>query len=86
MVLGYTSTAYPVGQIGVNLNLQYLDNGSWYTISTYKFTKYSSSYISGAKLLGVTGGYYYRVVGEHTSIDGGISEQGLSYSSALYIP
>ncbi|WP_434511823.1 hypothetical protein [Desulfitobacterium sp. AusDCA] len=32
-ISGYTSIAYPVDKIGFNLNLQYLSNGSWYTLN-----------------------------------------------------
>lgn len=85
-ISGYTSTAYPVDKIGLNLNLQYLSNGSWYTLNTYSFSNYNSDYISGGKTLGVSGGYNYRVVGEHTSLDGGIGERGQSYTASIYIP
>lgn len=85
-ISGYTSTSYAVDKIGLNLNLQYLYNGSWYNLTTYSYTQYSSSYISGGQHLGVSPGYYYRVVGEHTSLDGGISERGQSYTAAIYIP
>jgi hypothetical protein len=85
-ISGYTSTAYAIDQIGLKLNLQYLSNGSWYTLNTYSFAQSNYSYVSGEKRLGVTKGFYYRVVGEHTAIDGGISEQGQTYSTAVYIP
>jgi len=34
-ISGYTSTYYPVSQIGVTLNLQYLSNGNWNTLESY---------------------------------------------------
>lgn len=85
-ISGYTSTAYPSDKIGLDLNLQYYSNGSWYTLTTYSFVQYNSAYVSGDRLLRVSRGYNYRVVGEHTSLDGGIAEQGQSYSSAIYVP
>lgn len=84
-ISGSTSTYYAVGQIGLKLNLQYLSGGQWYTVDSYSYTNYNSSYISRGELLGVSRGYYYRVFAQHTSFNGGMSESGQSYSEAIYI-
>lgn len=85
-ISGYTSTAFAVDKIGLTLHLQYLSGGNWYNLSSYSFSNYGSSYVSGGKLVGVTKGYSYRVVAEHTSLYGAINERGQSFSSAIYVP
>ncbi|WP_045572889.1 hypothetical protein [Desulfosporosinus sp. I2] len=84
-ISGSTSTYTAVQQIGLQLNLQYLSGGQWVTLNTYSYTNYSSANVSGGKLLTVSGGYNYRVFAQHTSLNGGISESGQSYSEAVYI-
>lgn len=84
-ISGSTSTYYAVGQIGVKLNLQYYSGGNWSTLNTYVYNNYSSSYVSGGKLLSVSRGYYYRVLAQHTSFNGDINESGESYSEAIFI-
>lgn len=84
-ISGYTSTIYAVDQIGLTLYLQYYSGGQWYTVDSYQFTDYSSSYVSGTQYLSVSKGYYYRVFAEHTSVDGGLNEKGQSYTPSLYI-
>lgn len=84
-ISGSTSTYSAVGQIGLQLNLQYLSGGQWYTLNTYSYYNYNSAYVYGGQLLSVSRGYYYRVFAQHTSLNGGISESGQSYSEALYI-
>lgn len=84
-ISGYTSTSYAVDQIGLTLYLQYYSGGEWYTVDSYRYTDYSSAYVSGTEYLSVSKGYYYRVFAEHTSVDGGVNEKGQSYSPSLYI-
>lgn len=84
-ISGSTSTYYAVGEIGLKLNLQYYTSGKWSTLSTYSYSKSDSDYISGGKKLTVSKGYNYRVVAQHTSLDGGVSESGQSYTEAIYV-
>lgn len=84
-ISGSTSTYYGVEKIGLKLNVQYLSGGTWYTLDNYSYYKYNSTYVSGGQSLGVTGGYYYRVASQHTSLNGGISESTQAYSEAIYI-
>ncbi|EGW38525.1 hypothetical protein [Desulfosporosinus sp. OT] len=85
-ISGYTSTYYPVSQIGLTLHLQYLKNGNWYTLQTYNYTSANASNVSGGQNLGVSSGYYYRVFAEHTAYNGSTYETGYSYTEAVYIP
>ncbi|MGE4271488.1 MAG: hypothetical protein AB7E31_01265 [Desulfitobacterium sp.] len=85
-ISGSTTTVYPVDKIGLTLHLQYLSGGSWYNLNSYTFSDYESAYISASKLLRVSSGFYYRVVAEHTSLDGAINERGQSYTSMVYVP
>ncbi|MHB1652431.1 MAG: hypothetical protein ACYCVD_08125 [Desulfitobacteriaceae bacterium] len=85
-ISGSTSTYSSVAQIGLTLHLQYLSNGNWYTIQTYNYTGYDTSYVSGGQHLAVSHGYYYRVFAEHTAYNGTTYETGYSYTEAVYIP
>lgn len=85
-ISGNTSTYYPVTQIALTLDLQYLSNGNWYTLQTYNYAKNNASYISGGQHIAVSHGYYYRVFAEHTAYNGSTYETGYSYTEAVYIP
>ncbi|MFZ3100877.1 MAG: hypothetical protein WA131_06970 [Desulfitobacteriaceae bacterium] len=85
-ISGSTTTFSLVAQIGLTLRLQYLSNGSWYTLQTYNYSAYNTSYVSGGRNLAVSPGYYYRVFAEHTAYKGSIYETGYSYTEAVYIP
>ncbi|MDR3584166.1 MAG: hypothetical protein P4L59_02440 [Desulfosporosinus sp.] len=84
-IYGSTSTFYSVSQIGLQLNLQYLSGGQWYTLNTYSYYKNNLAYVSGGQPLGVSNGFYYRIFAQHTSLYGSISESGQSFSEAIYI-
>lgn len=85
-ISGSTSTYNKVDQVGVKLNLQYYTGGKWTTLKSYSYNRTDSNYSSGGKVISVSGGYNYRVFAQHTSLDGGVSESGQSYSEAIYIP
>ncbi|KLU60889.1 hypothetical protein CEB3_c28620 [Peptococcaceae bacterium CEB3] len=84
-VSGSTSTYSSVAQVGLTLYLQYLSKGSWYTIETYSYSGYDTSYLSGGQHLAVSHGYSYRVFAEHTAYNGTTYETGYSYTEAVYI-
>jgi hypothetical protein len=84
-ISGLTSTYYAVEKIGLTLNLQQYSNGSWYTIGSYPYSRYDTATLSGGQTLGVSKGNFYRVLAQHSSIDGSLSENGISYSAELYI-
>jgi len=84
-ISGSTSAYYAVEKIGLKLSLQYLSGGKWCASKSYSYAKYNASSVSGGQLLSVSGGYYYRVVGQHSSLNGSVSESGQSYSESIYI-
>ncbi|CDX02740.1 hypothetical protein DesLBE_4841 [Desulfitobacterium sp. LBE] len=84
-ISGDTSTYYPVTEVGLTLNLQYLSNGNWYTLQSYSYTANNTSYKSGGQKLSVSRGYYYRVLAEHTAYNGSTYETGFSYTEAVYV-
>lgn len=85
-ISGDTSTYFSVSQVGLTLNLQYLSNGNWYTLKSYKYKASKAAYVSGGQNMGVSSGYYYRVFAEHTASNGTTYETGYSYTEAVYIP
>ncbi|WP_068965079.1 hypothetical protein [Desulfosporosinus sp. BG] len=84
-ISGSTSTYYAVDKIGLTLNLQYYSGGKWSSLSNYSYSNSDSDYVFGGKILSVSSGYSYRVVAQHTSLDGGVSESGQSYTEAIYV-
>ncbi|AFQ42238.1 hypothetical protein [Desulfosporosinus meridiei] len=84
-ITGSTSTYYAVDEIGLKLSLQCYSEGKWTTLSNYSYNKYSTDYVYGGKAIGVSRGYNYRVVAQHSSLDGGMNEGGQSYSDSIYI-
>lgn len=84
-ISGLTSTYYAVERIGVKLSLQYYSGGKWSTLNNYSYYNYSTDYVYGGKVISVSSGYNYRVIAQHTSLNGGVSESGQSYSEAIFI-
>ncbi len=84
-ISGWTSTYTAVTQVGVQLNIQYLSGGQWYTLNSYSYYSPNSAYVYGGKSLSVSKGYYYRVLANHTAIKGSLSERGQSHSEAIYV-
>ena len=82
------TTAYrTVSKVKVTLYLQRLQGGSWVTVNTLgPKTNYSSYYVSNSNTYSVAGGYYYRVYGGHTAIDGSTSEAGTSCTDGVWVP
>ena len=86
-VSGSTTAYQNVDQIKVTLFLQRLESGSWVTVATLgPRTKYNTNYVSNSKTYSVARGYYYRVYGGHTAIEGSKSEALTSYTNALWVP
>lgn len=86
-IYGYTRAYYPVSQIGISFNLQYLSSdGSWVTLRTYTYSNYYSDYISKTIVVPVSSGFFYRVVTEHFTVDNGIRESGTTITQSVYVP
>ena len=86
-ISGTTSAYQNVDQIKVTLYLQRLEGGSWVTIATLgPKTKYNTNYVSNSKTYSVTRGYYYRVTGGHTAIEGSTAESLVSSTDGIKVP
>lgn len=83
---GDTSCYQSVDKVKVTLYLQRLVNGSWITVSTLgPKTAYNSYYVSTSNTYSVAGGYYYRVYGGHSAIEGSTSEALTSFSNGFWV-
>ena len=83
---GSTSCYQAVDKVKVTLYLQRLVNGSWTTVSTLgPKTAYNDYYVYNSNSYSVSGGYYYRVYGGHSAIEGSTSEALTSYSDGFWV-
>lgn len=86
MVSGETIARQSVGSVKVTIHLQRLEGGSWVTIASYgPTTKYNTYYVSASRTYSVTGGYYYRMRGSHTVIEGDKFESAVSATDGIWI-
>lgn len=86
-ITGSTSAYQNVDQIKVTLYLQRLENGSWVPVATLgPAVKYNAHYVSNSKTYSVARGYYYRVTGGHTAIEGSTAESLNSASDGIWVP
>lgn len=85
-MFGSTSCYQYVDKVKVTLYLQRLENGTWTTVSTLgPRTAYNDYYVSNSNSYSVAGGYYYRVYGGHSAIEGSKSEALTSYSDGFWV-
>ena len=83
---GDTGCYQTVDEVKVTLYLQRLVNGSWVNVYTLgPKTAYNNYYVSNSKTYSVSGGYYYRVYGGHSCIEGSVSEAQTSYSNGFWV-
>lgn len=83
---GDTTCYQSVDKVKVTLYLQRLVNGSWVTVNTLgPKTAYNHYYVSNSNTYSVAGGYYYRVYGGHSCIEGSKSEAQTSYSNGFWV-
>lgn len=86
-ISGSTSAYQTVDTVKLTLYLQRLVNGQWVTVATLgPKAVYNTNYVSNSKTYSVARGYYYRVYGGHTAIEGSTSEALTSYTNALWVP
>ena len=86
-VSGSTTAYQNVDEIKVTLYLQRLVNGNWVHVATLgPKTKYNTNYVSNSKTYSVSHGYYYRVTGGHTVIEGSKSEALTSATNGVWVP
>lgn len=84
---GGTTTAYrTVDRISVNLFVQKLTGSTWVNAVTVPSkTLYNAYHVSQSKNYTVSGGYYYRVRGNHIAVDGDIYESTTSATDGIWI-
>ncbi len=83
---GSTAAYRKVARIQVTMYLQRLENGSWvHVLIMGPKIKYNTNTVSNSNTYSVTGGYYYRVRGAHTVIDGSTTESVTSYSNGIWV-
>lgn len=83
-----STTAYSVcDKVKVTLYLQRLiGDNKWETVEILGGkTAYDTYYVSNSKTYSVEGGYYYRVSGGHTVIEGKTTESGTSYTDGIWV-
>lgn len=61
-----TTATGVVSKLSVGVRLERYVNGSWTSVSAWNNTAYNTYVVSTYKGVSVTGGYYYRVVAEHS--------------------
>lgn len=84
--MGTTSAYRTVDRIAVNLFVQKLSNNTWVNAVTVPSkTLYNNYYVSQSKNYTVSGGYYYRVKGNHIAVDGDIYESTASATNGIWI-
>ncbi len=84
---GGTTTAYrTVDRIAVNLFVQKLTGNTWVNAVTVPSkTLYNTYHVSQSQNYTVSGGYYYRVRGNHIAVDGEIYESTTSATDGIWI-
>lgn len=83
---GSTNAYQSVDRINLSLLLQRLVGNSWVTVNTIgPKSKYNTYTISGSGTYSVAGGYYYRVYGTHSIVEGSTSEATSSCTDGVWI-
>lgn len=86
MITGDTVARQTVDSVKVTIHLQRLEGGNWVTIASYGPTvKYNTYYVSASRTYSVSGGYYYRMRGSHTVIEGDKFESAASVTNGIWI-
>lgn len=86
MLTGDTIARQSVDSVKVTIHLQRLEGNSWVTIASYGPTvKYNTYYVSASRTYSVTGGYYYRMTGSHTAIEGDAFESAVSSTNGIWV-
>ncbi len=84
-VSGETSCYRTCDSVQVNLYLERLSNGSWYTVTSQPHTAYNTYFASNGLYLAVAKGYYYRVRGGHVATKGITTETVTTCSNGIFI-
>ncbi|MBD2845081.1 hypothetical protein IDH44_07750 [Paenibacillus sp. IB182496] len=86
LISGDSSAKDTVDTIAVRLYVERWTGSAWvnYTNKPAK-TQSNDTYVYDSHIVSVTGGYYYRVRSVHWTIEGGVQEQGVRYTSSVLI-
>lgn len=84
-ITGHTDAYRNADTIKVTLYLQKLSGGSWNTIASKSNSAKNTNYVKTSNSYSVTGGYYYRVHGVHTTIKSGVPETATSNTKGIWI-
>lgn len=84
-ISGQTSCYETCDSVRVDLALERLSNGSWYTVSMHPHTEYNTYFASTGLYLAVAKGYYYRVRGRHIVTKGVSTESNVTCSNGIFI-
>lgn len=86
MISGDSNAKQYVSTIGVQLTIQQWDGSSWHDYYVGReLTASNESRVYVTEETEVPTGYYYRIHSVHWTIEGGLREQGDSYTSSTYI-
>lgn len=86
MITGDTIARQSVDSVKVTIHLQRLEGGNWVTIASYgPTTRHNTYYVSVNRTYSVAGGYYYRMRGSHTVIEGDAFESAVSSTNGIWI-
>lgn len=86
MITGDTIARKSVDAVKVTLHLQRLQGSEWVTIASYGPTvKYNTYHITVSRTYSVAGGYYYRMTGSHTVIEGDAFESAVSSTDGVWV-
>lgn len=85
-ISGETVARQSVDSVKVTLHLQQLKGDNWVTIASYGPTvKYNTYYVAASRTYSVAGGYYYRMTGSHTVIEGDAFESAVSSTDGVWV-
>ncbi len=80
-----TSSAETEDVLIATAYLQELRNGTWYTISSVTNSANNTTIVGASKVSTVSGGYYYRTKGEHTTSHSGVLKSVTTYSPQKWV-
>lgn len=85
-ISGETVARQSVDSVKVTLHLQQLKGDNWVTVASYGPTvKYNTYYVAASRTYSVAGGYYYRMTGSHTVIEGDKFESAASATDGVWV-
>ena len=71
--------------VEAEVNLQRLENNTWYYVTSRNKTGKNKSSITVSDTISVKSGYYYRVISFHSATKNGKTETGSATSLSLYV-